>query len=47
MYLAKEDLEDLVTLLTKARIVNRLLELLPPSKSSPQGFNEHFTVGRP
>jgi len=42
VYLAKENLEDLVTLLTKARVVNRLLDFMPPSKRSLDDFNAHF-----
>ena len=42
MYLAKENLDDLVTLLTKARVVNRLLDFMPPSKRSLDDFNTHF-----
>lgn len=41
-YLSKDSLEDLVTLLTKAKLVHRLLDFFPPSKRSPAGFNEHF-----
>lgn len=41
-YLAKENLDDLVTLLTKARVVDRLLEFMPPSKRSMEDFSKHF-----
>jgi hypothetical protein len=42
VYLVKETLEDLVTLLTKARVVNRLLDFMPPNKRSLEDFNAHF-----
>lgn len=42
-YLAKENLDDLVTLLTKARVVDRLVEFMPPSKRSMEDFNKHFS----
>lgn len=42
-YLAKENLDDLVTLLTKARVVDRLLEFMPPSKRSMEDFSKHFS----
>lgn len=38
----KETLDDLVTLLTKARVVNRLLDFMPPSKRSAEDFKAHF-----
>lgn len=44
-YLAKEQLDDLVTLLTKARVVNRLLDFMPPSKRSLEDFSSHFRWG--
>lgn len=42
MYLAKESLDDLKTMLTKAKIVNRLEELMPPGKRSAKDFAAHF-----
>ncbi|KAF8066304.1 BZW1 [Scenedesmus sp. PABB004] len=42
VYLAKEPLDDLVTLLSKGRVVNRLLEIMPPSKRSMEAFAAHF-----
>eukprot|EP00877_Chromochloris_zofingiensis_P004066 jgi/Chrzof1/13660/Cz08g07040.t1 len=42
IYLSVAPLEDLVALLTKARVVNRLLEFMPPSKRSVEDFNAHF-----
>jgi hypothetical protein len=44
-YLAKEPLDDLVTLLTKARVVNRLLDFMPPSKRSLEDLSAHFRWG--
>lgn len=41
-YLAKESLDDLVTTLTKGRVANRLLDLMPPSKRTLEDFNAHF-----
>lgn len=41
-YLAKEPLDDLVALLSKARVVDRLLEFMPPSKRSMEDFSKHF-----
>lgn len=41
-YLAKESLDDLVTLLTKARVVDRLLEFMPPSKRNLEDFSKQF-----
>jgi hypothetical protein len=42
VYLSKESLDDLKTMLTKAKIVNRLEELMPPSKRGPGDFAAHF-----
>lgn len=42
-YLAKEPLDDLVSMLTKGRVVNRLLDFMPPSKRSQEDFAAHFT----
>jgi hypothetical protein len=42
VYLAKEGLEDLKTLLTKAKMTNRLEELMPPGKRGPKDFAAHF-----
>ncbi|GBF95620.1 hypothetical protein Rsub_08602 [Raphidocelis subcapitata] len=42
VYLARESLDDLKTLLTKGKLVNRLEELMPPGKRSPQDFAAHF-----
>jgi hypothetical protein len=41
-YLAKENLDDLVTLLSKGRVVDRLLDFMPPGKRSLEDFNKHF-----
>jgi hypothetical protein len=41
-YLGKESLDDLVTLLTKARVVDRLMEFMPPSKRNLEDFSKHF-----
>ncbi len=43
VFLSKDSLDDLVTLLTKARVVDRLLEFMPPSKRSSEAFKDHFT----
>jgi hypothetical protein len=42
--LAKDNMDDLVSLLTKARVVNRLMEFFPPSKRTLEDFNTHFKV---
>jgi hypothetical protein len=42
VFLQKESLDDLVALLTKARVVNRLLDFMPPSKRTLEDFNAHF-----
>eukprot|EP00879_Flechtneria_rotunda_P013313 GHRR01013903.1.p1 GENE.GHRR01013903.1~~GHRR01013903.1.p1 ORF type:complete len:267 (+),score=99.02 GHRR01013903.1:688-1488(+) len=44
VYLAKENLDDLVSILTKARVVNRLLEFMPPSKRTVEDFSAHFSA---
>ncbi|KAF6265503.1 armadillo-type protein [Scenedesmus sp. NREL 46B-D3] len=44
VFLQKEGLDDLVALLTKARVVNRLLDFMPPSKRSLEDFNAHFSA---
>lgn len=42
VYLSKEPLDDLKTMLTKAKMANRLEELMPPGKRSPGDFAAHF-----
>ena len=42
MYLSKETLDDLKTMLTKSKMANRLEELMPPGKRSPGDFAAHF-----
>lgn len=42
-YLAKESLDDLVTILAKGRVVDRLLDFMPPGKRSLEDFSKHFT----
>jgi hypothetical protein len=42
VFLQKENLDDLVALLTKARVVNKLLDFMPPSKRTMEDFNTHF-----
>mmetsp|Transcript_22873 Transcript_22873/g.58315 ORF Transcript_22873/g.58315 Transcript_22873/m.58315 type:complete len:424 (-) Transcript_22873:283-1554(-) len=41
-YLAKESMEELVAILVKGRAANRLLDYMPPTKRTPQDFNDHF-----
>ena len=35
----------MVAILTKGKVVNRLLDLFPPNKRTPADFNQHFQVG--
>ncbi|KAJ9522975.1 hypothetical protein QJQ45_023784, partial [Haematococcus lacustris] len=41
-FLAKDSMDDLVSILTKAKVANQLLDYMPPQKRSLQDFNEHF-----
>lgn len=41
-FLAKDSIDDLVSVLSKARVVDRLLEFFPPQSRTPQDFNKHF-----
>ena len=36
--------EELVALLTKAKVAHRLLEFFPPSKRNPADLSSHFKV---
>jgi hypothetical protein len=40
--LVKDSMDDLVSLLTKGRVVNRLIEFFPPNKRTLDDFNAHF-----
>ncbi|KAG1657681.1 hypothetical protein FOA52_007275 [Chlamydomonas sp. UWO 241] len=42
-FLISNDIEDLVSILTRGKIVNRLLDYLPPLTRSYAEFNRHFT----
>lgn len=41
-YLVKESMDELVAILFKARVANRLLDFMPPTKRTVADFNEHF-----
>ncbi|MEW5300680.1 MAG: hypothetical protein WDW36_003594 [Sanguina aurantia] len=41
-YLVKDSLDDLVSILTKGKVVNRLLELCPPNRRTTAEFTAHF-----
>jgi len=41
-FLAKDSIDDLVAILTRAKVVNRLMEFMPQSKRTPEEFQAHF-----
>lgn len=41
-FLAKDSLDDLVSILSKAKVADRMLDFMPPSKRTNQDFGEHF-----
>ena len=43
-YLATESIDDLVSLLRKARLDTHLLDLFPPQKRTLKDLDEHFKV---
>ena len=43
-YLATESIDDLVSLLRKARLDTHLLDLFPPQKRTLRDLDEHFKV---
>ena len=43
-YLATESIDDLVSLLRKARLDTHLLDLFPPQKRTLADLDEHFKV---
>ena len=43
-FLATDNIDDLVALLKKARLEDRLLEFFPPQQRSLEQFNAHFNV---
>lgn len=43
-FLATDSIDDLVALLKKARLDERLLEFFPPQQRTLDQFNEHFKV---
>lgn len=43
-FLATDNVDDLVALLKKARLDDRLLEFFPPQQRSLDQFNSHFKV---
>mmetsp|Transcript_1455 Transcript_1455/g.3202 ORF Transcript_1455/g.3202 Transcript_1455/m.3202 type:complete len:425 (-) Transcript_1455:625-1899(-) len=45
-FLAKDSMDDLVTNLTKGKVVNRLLDFFPPSKRNQEDFVQHFTAAK-
>ncbi|GAX74543.1 hypothetical protein CEUSTIGMA_g1992.t1 [Chlamydomonas eustigma] len=42
-FLSKDSMDDLVAILTKAKVVTRLMEFFPPQRRSPEEFDRHFT----
>ena len=46
-YLATESIDDLVSLLRKARLDTHLLDLFPPQKRTLADLDEHFKVAPP
>ena len=42
-FLAKDTIEDLVTILTKAKVVDRLFDFFPPEQRTAEHFNTHFS----
>lgn len=44
-YLSSESIDDLVSLLRKARLDDHLLDLFPPQKRTLKDFDDHFKVG--
>lgn len=45
-FLAKDSLEDLVSILSKASVANRLVDFAPPNKRAPHDFHMTLRVGR-
>jgi len=43
-YLSEHTLDDLVGVLTKAKLANRLLDLMPPQTRTIKEFGQHFTA---
>ena len=43
-FLATENMDDLVVLLRKARLDDKLLDLFPPQKRNLADFESHFKV---
>jgi hypothetical protein len=43
-FLAKDSLDDLVALLIKGKIADKLLEFLPPIRRTDTEFANHFNV---
>jgi hypothetical protein len=43
-FLATDSVDDLVALLKKARLDERLLEFFPPQQRTLEQFNDHFKV---
>jgi len=44
-FLAKDSMDDLVSILTRAKVVNRMLDFMPQSKRTPEEFQAHYKVG--
>ena len=42
-YLAETNMEDLVSLLKRGKVEQRLVEFFPSQKQNPTAFEEHFT----
>lgn len=45
-FLVKDSLEDLVSILAKANVANRLVDFAPPNKRAPHDFHMTLRVGR-
>lgn len=43
-FLAKDSMDELVSVLIKAKVADRLLDFMPPQKRTTSEFNEHFKV---
>lgn len=41
-YIERRDADELISLLTRAKVVGRLLEYFPPGQQTPEAFEAHF-----
>lgn len=42
-YLVDNSLDDLISILKRGKVEDKLLDFFPTAKRSPEGFSEHFT----